>query len=134
VTSLPLVVARSFLEPVLGTTARARQFKRWILSLRARDLVSAEPFLRRMEAPTLVVWGTGDVFFDVRWAHWLDATLPNVTRVVELPDARLFFPDERAADLVPQLLAHWEGRDAVPTGGDGGLTGRRTGRCGCSRR
>ena len=75
--------------------------------MRARDLLEIEPALRRVEAPTLVAWGTGDRFFDVKWAHWLASTLPNATGLLEVPGARLFFPDERAAELVPHLRAHW---------------------------
>lgn len=108
--ALPLEVARNFLAPVLGTRERARQFERWLTELRAEDLLEIEPALRRLEAPALVVWGTGDVFFDVRWARWLADTLPNVTRLVELPGARLFFPDERAPELVGHLEEHWAGQ------------------------
>ena len=56
-----------------------------------------------MPAPNLIVWGTGDRFFDVKWAHWLADTLPNVTGLVELAGARLFFPDERVGALVDPL-------------------------------
>ncbi|MGZ6642567.1 MAG: alpha/beta fold hydrolase [Solirubrobacteraceae bacterium] len=107
VEALPLEVLRSFLEPVLATTERARQFERWLTSLHARDLLAVEPALRRLEAPTLVAWGTGDRFFDVRWARWLAETLPNVRGVVEIPRGRLFFPDERAPELVALLEGHW---------------------------
>jgi hypothetical protein len=31
---------------------------------------------------------------------------PGVTEVVELPGAKLYFPHERAADLVPHLRRH----------------------------
>lgn len=39
VNAVPLEVVRSFLDPVLGTAERARQFERWVVSLRARDLL-----------------------------------------------------------------------------------------------
>ncbi|GAA0368459.1 alpha/beta hydrolase [Microbispora corallina] len=98
---------RAYLEPVLGTPEAARQFERLLLSLGPADLVAADPALRRLTTPTLVVWGTGDVFFDVRWAHWLRDTIPGVTEVVEVDGARLFFPEERPDDLVPHLRRHW---------------------------
>jgi pimeloyl-ACP methyl ester carboxylesterase len=108
---LDLDVVRDFLEPVLGSIERAEQFERMLVSLRAEDLLAVEPELRRLTVPTLVVWGTGDEFFEVRWAHWLADTIPGVTEVVELDGARLFFPDERAGELVAQLRRHWA---AVP--------------------
>jgi pimeloyl-ACP methyl ester carboxylesterase len=55
----------------------------------------------------LVVWGTGDILFRVRWAYRLRDTIPGVTEVVEIEGAKLFFPDERAIDLVPHLRRHW---------------------------
>jgi pimeloyl-ACP methyl ester carboxylesterase len=105
--ALPEDVVARFLDPVLGTRARARDFQRWLISLRAAELVAIEPGLRRLDMPALIVWGTDDVFFDVRWAHWLAETLPGAHGVVEIAGGRLFFPDERASELVPHLLDHW---------------------------
>jgi len=34
--------------------------------------------------------------------------IPGVERVTLVPDAMLFWPDERAADLVPLLRDFWE--------------------------
>lgn len=57
--------------------------------------------------PTLIVWGTGDVFFKRKWAYWLRDTIPGATEVIELKGARLFFPDERAPELTAALRRHW---------------------------
>ena len=110
---LPLPVVRSYLEPLIGTKDLARQYQRWIASLRNRDLAAVERALRRLIVPTLIVWGTGDIFFRPRYAHWLRDTIPGVTEVVTIDGGRLFFPDERAADLVPHLRAHWAAHAAV---------------------
>jgi pimeloyl-ACP methyl ester carboxylesterase len=109
VTRLPLETVRAYLEPVIGTLDRARQFERLLSTLDARDLLRVEADLARMQVPTLVVWGNADEFFDLRWAYWLRDTIPGVTQVVEIPGAKLFFPDERAADLTPHLRRHWVG-------------------------
>lgn len=98
---------RIFLEPLLGTPEGARAFERCLTSLRAADLVAVEPALRTLTVPTMIVWGTGDTFFDTRWAYWLRDAIPGATEVVEIEGAKLFFPDERAADLVPHLRRHW---------------------------
>ncbi|MCO6010308.1 alpha/beta hydrolase [Actinoallomurus purpureus] len=98
---------RAFLEPVFGTPDRARDFERFLTSVVAADLLAVEPELRKLDIPTLVVWGTGDQFFDLRWAHWLRETIPGATEVVEIEGGKLFFPDERAADLIPHLRRHW---------------------------
>jgi pimeloyl-ACP methyl ester carboxylesterase len=104
---------RGFLEPVLGTPERARQFERWLTALSADDLLAVEPELQRLTVPTLVVWGTGDVFFAPKWASWLRDTIPGVTDVVEIEGARTFFPDERPGDLVPHLRRHWAAHAAA---------------------
>jgi len=61
-------------------------------SLHARDLLAAEPALRRLQVPTLIVWGTRDRFFHRKWAYWLRDTIPGATEVIEIDGGRLFFP------------------------------------------
>lgn len=122
---------RAFLEPVLGTPERAQQFERLLAALEPTDLLAAEPALARLTVPTLVVWGTGDAFFELRWAHWLRDTIPGVTEVVEIDGAKLFFPHERAEDLVPHLRRHWSGPSASATGA---AAGRQAIACAAGRR
>ena len=100
-------VIRSYLEPCFGSLERAREFERLLSALDDADLAAVTPRLRELTVPTLLVWGTGDAFFDVSWAYWLRDTIPGTTRVVTVDGARLFFPDERAMDLVPHLERHW---------------------------
>ncbi len=100
-------VIRSYLEPCFGTLVRARQFERLLTSLDAGDLRAVEPQLKELTVPTLMVWGTGDTFFDVSTAYWLRDTIPGATAVVTVDGARLFFPEERPMDLVPHLERHW---------------------------
>ena len=107
-------VIRSYLEPCIGTLERGREFERLLVALDSADLRAVEPQLRELTVPTLVVWGTGDVFFDVSWAYWLRDTIPGVTRVVTVDGARLFFPEERPMDLVPYLQQHWAAAAATP--------------------
>jgi pimeloyl-ACP methyl ester carboxylesterase len=106
-------VIRSYLEPCLGTLERAREFERLLAALDDGDLEAVTPQLRELTVPTLVVWGTGDEAFDVSWAYWLRDTIPGTTGVVTVEGARLFFPDERAMDLVPHLEQHWAEAAAV---------------------
>ncbi|HJY65584.1 MAG TPA: alpha/beta hydrolase [Streptosporangiaceae bacterium] len=100
-------VIRSYLQPCFGTIERARQFERLLVSLDVGDLQAVMPQLGELTVPTLVVWGTGDAFFDVSWAYWLRDTIPGTTRVITVDGARLFFPEERPMDLVPHLEQHW---------------------------
>jgi len=92
-----------YLEPPMGTVERAREFERMLVSLKAEDLMAIELKLRKLTLPTLIVWGTDDSLFELKWAYWLRGTIPGATKVVEVAGGRLFFPDERPEDLVAPL-------------------------------
>ncbi|MGK3201955.1 alpha/beta fold hydrolase [Amycolatopsis sp. MEPSY49] len=104
---LPAEVLEAFVGPVGGTLEAARQFERLLTSVRGEELDAIEPLLKEFRVPTLLVWGTGDPNFGVEWAYRFRDTVPGVTEVVEVPGAKLFFPDERPGDLVPHLRRHW---------------------------
>ena len=106
--NLPEDLARFWLESQFATPELARQNQRIMTSLHARDLLAIEPALARLQVPTLIVWGTGDKFFRLKWAYWLRDTIPGATEVVELSGARIFFPDERATELTVALRRHWD--------------------------
>jgi len=107
ISKLPDDIARVWLEAQGGSQETARQSQRLLLSLHARDLLAAEPALKRLEVPTLIVWGTGDRAFRTKWAYWLRDTIPGASEVIEIDGGRLFFPDERAAELTAALRRHW---------------------------
>jgi pimeloyl-ACP methyl ester carboxylesterase len=92
----------------------ARQIERVIVAMDAAEVIEAERRLGEIDVPTLIVWGTGDVFFDKKWAHWLKDAIRGANEVVEIPDAKLFFPDERPADLVPHIRRHWRAHAPAP--------------------
>ena len=106
-----------------GTAEAARQAQRLLTSLHARDLLAAEPALARLQVPTLIVWGTKDMFFRRKWAYWLRDTIPGATEVVEIDGGRLFFPDERAAELTVALRRHWDGPSVTQLVRASSLTG-----------
>ena len=98
-------VLRMYLEPVLANDRRKAAFHRYWLALDPAVTVAIEPRLRTLRVPTLVVWGTADVFFDVKWAHWLRDTIPGVVDVVEVPGAKLFFAEDSPQALIGPLRA-----------------------------
>jgi len=100
-------VLGAFVRPVGGTLDAARQFERLLTSVRGEELDAIEPLLTEFRVPALLVWGTGDPNFGVEWAYRFRDTVPGVTEVVEVPGAKLFFPDERPEDLLPHLRRHW---------------------------
>jgi pimeloyl-ACP methyl ester carboxylesterase len=98
---------RAYLEPLRHSEARLQNFQTLFRAMDCRDTVEVAPLLRRLEAPTLIVWGLDDPFFHVRWAHWLQGAIPGVTRLVEVPTGKLFLPEDRPELLSAELLAHW---------------------------
>ena len=84
------------LRPLVRTEQRTRDLQRFVAAFDHRHTVVIEPQLRQLRAPTLIVWGTDDVYFPVKWAYWLAETIPGAKPPVELAGARIFFPEERA--------------------------------------
>jgi pimeloyl-ACP methyl ester carboxylesterase len=107
-------VVGAFLEPLMGTPERARQFEQLLVGLGPDDLLAVEADLARLTVPTRIVWAADDEFFELSWAYWLDELIPGSTGVDEVAGAKLFFPDERADDLVALLRTHWAAVDALP--------------------
>jgi len=100
---------QAYLAPLFADAAATRNLERWFASAHDnRETVAVESKLRRLSAPTLIVWGTADIFFPVKWAYWLRGAIPGVRKVVELEGAKLFFPDERPEELAAALREHWQ--------------------------
>lgn len=97
----------AYLEPLVRTEQRTRDFQRFLAAFDPSHTVAVEPRLKTLHAPTLIVWGTDDIYFDVKWSRWLAETIPGTRRRVELEGARIFFPDERAAEFNRLLRTHW---------------------------
>ena len=99
---------RLYLQPLLSSPERIDAFARYWLGFDNRHTVAIHDRLKKLEVPTLIVWGLKDIFFDVKWARWLKDTIPGARRVIEVEDARLFFPEDRPDTLVPPVLAFWD--------------------------
>ena len=97
----------TYLRPLVGSEQRTRDVQRFLAAFDCSHTLAIEPQLRALQAPTLIVWGTDDLYFGVQWSHWLAAAIPGVRRRVELEGARIFFPEERAAEFNRELRAHW---------------------------
>ena len=96
-----------YLRPHLRSEQRTRDLERFVGAFDHKHTLAIEPQLRRLKAPTLIVWGMDDVYFPVKWAHWLAEAIPGAKPPVELPGARIFFPEERAEAFNPLLRGHW---------------------------
>jgi pimeloyl-ACP methyl ester carboxylesterase len=97
----------TYLRPLVCSEQRTRDFQRFLAAFDNKYTVAIEERLKTLHAPALIVWGTDDVYFDVKWSHWLARTIPGTTRRVEFAGARIFFPEERWAAFNKELRAHW---------------------------
>jgi pimeloyl-ACP methyl ester carboxylesterase len=113
-TSVSPETNRIYLEPIYGSDAAVRNLERFVAGQDCRHTVAIEPLLRRLTAPTLLVWGTDDIFFPVKWAYWLRDTIPGCKTVIEVEGGRLLFIEEQPEMLIGPLREHWQAASAAP--------------------
>jgi pimeloyl-ACP methyl ester carboxylesterase len=97
----------AYLRPLVRSEQRTSDVQRFLAAFDNKHTRAIESRLKSLQAPTLIVWGTDDVYFDVKWSHWLANTIPGVRRRVEFQGARIFFPEERWAAFNQELRRHW---------------------------
>jgi pimeloyl-ACP methyl ester carboxylesterase len=96
----------TYLRPLVASTRRTQDVTRFVNAFDNRHTLAIENRLKQLQAPTLIAWGTDDIYFDVKWAHWLSDTIPGTRKRIEYPGARIFFVEERARDFNRDLRAH----------------------------
>jgi len=101
-------IIRLYLEPLLCSQQRIEAFQRYWLAFDNTQTVAIHSALKSLKVPTLIVWGLRDIFFDKKWAYWLRDTIPGAKRVIEVPDGRLFFPEDRPGSLIGPMLQFWD--------------------------
>ena len=98
----------TYLRPLVRTEQRTRDLQRFLAAFDNAHTRAIEARLKTLTVPTLIVWGTDDVYFDVEWSKWLAETIPGTRRRLEFEGARIFFPEERWIDFNKALREHWE--------------------------
>jgi len=105
---------REYIGPLAATAESVALLERWFASGEdSRQTVEIEPLLRELRAPTQILWGTADPFFDLEWAYWLKQTIPGARRVIELEGAKLFHPEERPEVTANALRELWTAPNAL---------------------
>ncbi len=97
-----------YLRPLVRTEQRTRDLQRFLAAFDNKHTLAIEERLKTLRAPTLIAWGTDDVYFPEEWSRWLADTIPGTRRRVEFKGARIFFPEERPAEFNKELRAHWQ--------------------------
>lgn len=97
----------TYLRPLLRSERRTQDFERFLAAFDSRHTLAIEAKLKTIGSPTLIVWGTEDIYFPVKWAYWLSENIPGTRRRVEFEGARIFFPEERWQAFNSELRNHW---------------------------
>src|SRR5580700_2403749 len=97
----------TYLRPFVRNPQRTHDLERFLAAFDNKHTLTVEPQLKTLKAPTLIVWGTDDVYFPVKWSHWLAKNITGTRRRVEFKDARIFFPEERWQEFDKELREHW---------------------------
>jgi len=98
----------TYLRPFVKTERRTRDLERFLAAFDNKHTLAVEARLKTLKVPTLITWGTDDIYFDVKWSHWLADNIPGTRRRVEFKDARIFFPEERWEEFDKELREHWQ--------------------------
>jgi len=96
-----------YLKPFLRTEERVRDLERFLAAFDPSHTIAIEEQLKKLHVPTLIAWGTDDIYFDVKWANWLAATIPGMRRYIRFDGGRIFFPEERWQEFNRELRNHW---------------------------
>tara|TARA_R110000765_G_scaffold112023_2_gene203978 strand:+ start:911 stop:1870 length:960 start_codon:yes stop_codon:yes gene_type:complete len=105
------------LAPIISSAERKAAFNRYAGLQDHSQLMVIEDRIRALETPCLIIWGTDDVFFPVRWAYWLKDALKGARDVVEIDGAKLFFPEERPEVLNEPMRQFWADLPRQPASG-----------------
>ena len=97
-----------YLRPFVRSEQRTLDLQRFLAAFDNKHTLAIEDRLHTLKSPTLIVWGTDDVYFDVKWSRWLADNIPGARRRVEFDGARIFFPEERWEEFNKELRAHWQ--------------------------
>jgi len=97
-----------YLRPFVSSQQRTRDLERFLAAFDNKHTLAVEGRLKALQTPTLIAWGTDDVYFDVKWSHWLADNIPGTRRRVEFKGARIFFPEERWEEFDKEVREHWK--------------------------
>ena len=97
----------TYIEPLVSSEERSNAMRRFLSLENLKVLTSIAPQLRELKVPTLIAWGEADTAFDLKSPQWLKDNIGGVRRVVMVPRAKLFFPEEHPKLMSVLLREFW---------------------------
>jgi len=104
---IPDEAFKTYFEPLLSSDERSNSMRRFLNLGNLKVLTSIAPQLRELKVPTLIVWGEADTAFDLKSPEWLKSNIGGVRRLVMVPRAKLFFPEEHPKLMSVLLQEFW---------------------------
>jgi pimeloyl-ACP methyl ester carboxylesterase len=65
------------LRPFVNNPQRIFDLERFLAAFDNKRTLAIEPQLKTWKAPTLIVRGTDDVYFPLKWSYWLAQNIPG---------------------------------------------------------
>lgn len=97
----------AYIEPLATVPGQAGALAQFINAFDNRHTTVLAEKLAELRIPALIIWGTGDIFFDLTGAHWLAGTLPEARQPVILEEGALLLPSERASEVNAAINTFW---------------------------
>jgi haloalkane dehalogenase len=104
---IPDEAFKMYFEAALASEDRSNNLRRFLSLGNLKVLTAIAPQLRELKVPTLIVWGEADTAFDLKSVDWLKNNIGNVRRVIMVPRAKLFFPEEHPKLMSVLLQEFW---------------------------
>jgi pimeloyl-ACP methyl ester carboxylesterase len=100
-----------YLKPIVASEARIALFQRLCDWKKNRaQLMEVAPKLKSSQVPAQIIWGEADVVFDTKPSlDWLRTHLGGLRKVIAVPRAKLFFPEEHPRLVSVLLQEFWRG-------------------------
>lgn len=98
----------AYIDPYIQNPAQVDALAGFINSFDNVHTTRIADKLATLETPAKIIWGTGDIFFDLTGARWLHDTLPNAYEITVLEGGALLLPSERADEVNTAIADFWE--------------------------
>jgi pimeloyl-ACP methyl ester carboxylesterase len=104
---IPDEAFKTYLEPLLSSDQRSLDMRRFASLANVQVTVSIAPQLKELAVPVQIVWGDADPLFEIKSVDWLKHNVGGVRRVIMVPRAKLFFPEEHPRLMSVLLQEFW---------------------------
>lgn len=96
-----------YFSPLASSPRRKALVHAYVIALENNPLRDIAPALRRCTVPARVVWGVDDTIFSMAGAEYLDQTLGHSLGIRRVPNAKLFYPEERPDVIAEEARKLW---------------------------